>query len=71
MGDEIENANVIRVECLPPLDDYPHPEWCASIGPDGAGAIHAVSLTPAGAVRKLLERLPESWPWDESWRPST
>ncbi len=52
---------------LPALPDFPLAEWCASIGPDGGGAIHAVALTPASAVRKLLERLPASWPWDETW----
>jgi hypothetical protein len=68
VGDEIENANVIRVQTLPWLTSQVSAEWIASIGPLGRGAIHAIAVSPAEAVQKLLDRLPQSWPWDESWR---
>jgi hypothetical protein len=68
MGDEIENANVIRVQTLPLLVGQRRPQWNASLGPTGAGAIHAIGSTPEAAVRKLLDRIPQGWPWDESWR---
>jgi hypothetical protein len=67
VGDEIEYANVIRVQAPPIMPGFACVEWIVSLGPAGRGAIHAVGQTPEAAVRKLLDRLPASWPWDETW----
>ncbi len=63
MGDEIKNANVIRI-----VKDGN--SWICWIGPDFATGISATARTPAAAVYALADRISwDGWVFDPSWRP--
>lgn len=63
MGDEIANANVIRV-----VQDNGY--WIATIGPDPQIGLLGVATTPIQAMINLtVQCARQRWPFDPTWQP--